>query len=229
MKITTNIEMLEVNSMGNKVNIPLAWDKNNLVLMDTGFPGQTEAIVQAITNTGHSAENITHIILTHQDFDHIGCVRDLLKLCPKAQVMAHSEEAPYISGKKAYYKVMVALGQYESLTEEKKVWCGERLQSYPSLTIPVTHKLKEGDVLPICGGIEVIHTPGHTSGHICLFFKESRILVSGDALSFKDGQIAGPSPQNTADVELSLRSLEKIKKIPFNTILSFHGGYLKVA
>jgi len=228
MKITNNIEMLEVNSNGNKVNLILAWDKNSLVLVDAGYPGQTDAIVQAITSTDFSAEKITHIILTHQDFDHVGCLRDLIKLCPKAQIIAHAEEAPYIRGEKALYKVMTALEKYDTLSEERKIWCEDRLRMYRGLTAPVSNTVNDSDVLPLCGGIEIIHTPGHTIGHICLLFKDGGILVSGDALGIKEGNITGPSPQATADMETALLSVEKVKKYPFNAVVAYHGGYLKI-
>ena len=67
--------MLEIGG----VNLVLAWDENNLVLIDTGFPGQTDDIVKAIANAGFKAKELTHIIITHQDWGHIGCLMDLQK------------------------------------------------------------------------------------------------------------------------------------------------------
>ena len=76
--------MLEIDGMG-RVYLTLSRDDDSLVLVDAGFPGQTDAIVSVIKSAGSSAEKITHIILTHQDMDHIGCVRDLLKFSPNAR------------------------------------------------------------------------------------------------------------------------------------------------
>ena len=228
MRIADNVEMLEIESMGSKVNLTLTWDKNSLVLIDTGFPGQTEMIVKAIGSAGFQAKNITHIILTHQDIDHIGCLKELLKLAPKARVMAHKDEAPYINGQKTPIKLEAMLKQYDSLPADRKAWCDNLKQKFPGLTVPVTHTLSDGEVLPLCGGIEVIHTPGHTPGHICLFLRKSKILVTGDALNVADGKLTGPNPQHTYDMELGLRSVEKTKKSPFTAVVSHHGGYLKL-
>ena len=63
MKLSSNVEMLEVGH----INLVLAWDENNLVLIDTGFPGQTDAIVKAVANAGFSVESLTHTIITHQE------------------------------------------------------------------------------------------------------------------------------------------------------------------
>ncbi|MCL2318569.1 MAG: MBL fold metallo-hydrolase, partial [Treponema sp.] len=186
------------------------------------------AIAGAISAAGCSAKNITHIILTHQDVDHIGCLKELLKLAPKARVMAHKDEAPYINGQKTPIKLEAMLKQYDSLPADRKAWCDNLKQKFPGLTVPVTHTLSDGEVLPLCGGIEVIHTPGHTPGHICLFLRKSKILVTGDALNVADGKLTGPNPQHTYDMELGLRSVEKTKKSPFTAVVSHHGGDLKL-
>ena len=227
MKITDKVEMLEIDGMG-RVYLTLAWDDNSLVLADAGFPGQTEAIVKAVTSAGHAAEKITHIILTHQDMDHIGCVRDLLKLAPNAKVLAHADEAPYIDGSKTPIKLAALLAQYDSLPADRKAWCDRIKNGLPNLTVTVNQLLRDGDVLPICGGIEVIHTPGHTPGHICLYLQKEKVLVTGDALNIQDGKLTGPNPQHTFNMELGLQSAEKAKKFPFDKVISHHGGFLKV-
>jgi len=229
MKIANNVEMLEIESMGSKVNLTLTWDKNSLVLIDTGFPGQTELIVKAISSAGFQAKNITHIILTHQDIDHIGCLKELLKLAPGAQVMAHKDEAPYINGRKTPVKLAGMLEQYDKLPPDRKTWCDNMKRAFPGLVVPVTHTISDGEVLPECGGIEVIFTPGHTPGHICLYLRESKILVTGDALNVAEGKLAGPNPQFSFDMDLALKSAEKAKKFPFMAVVSHHGGYLKTA
>ena len=122
MKIANNAAMLEVTGMGS-VNLTLTWDDDNLVLVDAGFPEQTDAIVQAIADAGFSAAQITHIIITHQDMDHIGCVVDLLKIARSAKVVAHTEETPYIDGSKTPIKLAAMLENYDSLPDDRKAWC----------------------------------------------------------------------------------------------------------
>ena len=228
MKIQNNIEVLEITGMGSTIFLTLIWDKENLVLIDTGFPGQTDAIAKAIDSAGFSASNITHIILTHHDIDHIGCTLDLLKLAPSAIVLAHLDEEPYIDGRKTPIKLAAILENYDSLPAEGKVWCDKLQEGFANRKVQVNQTLSDGEILPICGGIEVIHTPGHTPGHICLLLKESGVLVGGDAVNIADEMIAGPNPQHTYDLELGLQSFEKIKKYPLNAVISYHCGYLKI-
>ena len=79
MKLSNNAVMLPVGEQ-SIVNLVLTWDENNLTLIDAGYPGQTDAIIKAIADTGNKVEDLTHIIITHQDFDHVGTVTDLKKL-----------------------------------------------------------------------------------------------------------------------------------------------------
>ena len=228
MRIADNVEMLEISGMGSVINLTLTWDSDSLVLMDTGFPGQTDAIVQSIAAAGFAAERITHIIITHQDMDHIGCVTDLMKLAPSAQVMAHVDEAPYIDGRKTPIKLAAMLENYDNLPDDRKAWCDRMKEGFANRKITATRTLSDGDVLPICGGIEVIHTPGHTPGHICLFLRESGVLVSGDAVNIEDGEPTGPNPQHTFDMERGLLSMEKAMNYPVKAMVAYHGGYLKI-
>jgi len=47
--------------------------------------------------------------------------------------------------------------------------------------IPVDKRVKDGDIISLGGvDLEVVHTPGHNPGHMCLYIRKSRILFSGD-------------------------------------------------
>jgi len=228
MRIANNVEMLKVYNIESTVYLVLVWDADHLVLIDAGYPGQRDAIVKAIADAGFSAERLTHIILTHQDYDHIGCVLELLELSPSAQILAHIDEAPYIDGRKTPIKLAEMLDQYDNLSDDQKMWCDNYKEEYATQKIIISQMLSDGDTLPICGGIEVVHTPGHTPGHICILLQECGVMVTGDALNIEDGEMIGPIPQYTHDMELALRSAEKAKSRPFNAIIAYHGGYLKI-
>ncbi|MHB8917725.1 MAG: MBL fold metallo-hydrolase [Desulfocucumaceae bacterium] len=63
--------------------------------------------------------------------------------------------------------------------------------NYQNLKADVGRTVADEEELPYCGGITVIHTPGHTPGHICLYHKQSRTLIAGDALFAEGGLRAG--------------------------------------
>jgi len=230
MKIGENVALLTLPSpipgVTAHINLVLTWDEHNLVLIDSGFPGQIDMIKQAIAEEGFSAKNLTHLIITHQDLDHIGCMKDLLQIAPNMQIMTHCDEAPYLDGRKVPIKLAAALENYDNIPEEHKQGVDQGKQIYQQLQLKFHKELQDKEVLPVCEGIEIIHTPGHTPGHIVLFLQKSRILVCGDAANIKDNQISEPNPTYTHDMNLGLKSLDKIKEFPKNGLVAYHGGYL---
>jgi glyoxylase-like metal-dependent hydrolase (beta-lactamase superfamily II) len=227
MKIAENTVILPIGGQG-AINLVLTWDDDNLVLIDAGFPNQTDAIAKAIADEGFNAESLTHLIITHQDWDHIGCINDLRVLAPKLRVLAHEEEAPYIDGRKTPIKLAARLAEYDNLSDEMKERCDWQKEYYANNKIIIDETLRDGQVLPLCGGIEVVHTPGHTPGHIVLHLKQSGIMVCGDACNIKDGQLVGANPVHTFDMGQAEASLDKIKSRNPSGVVAYHGGYLNL-
>ena len=228
MKLAKNLALLPIGreGMGN-LNLVLAWDDKHLVLVDAGIPGQSEAIAQAIADEGFRAEDLTHIIITHQDWDHVGSVNDLKKLAPNLEVVAHADEAPYIDGRVLPIKLAARLEQYDSMTPEQRAGVDSWKKTYANAPIPVTMQVDGGEVLPMCGGIEIVHVPGHTPGHIAVYFRESKIMVVGDAANIKDGVLAGSNPVFTHDMALAEESLEKIKGYGASGVVTYHTGFVQ--
>ena len=50
--------------------------------------------------------------------------------------------------------------------------------------------IEDGDVLPMLGGLRVIHTPGHTPGSVCLYGVRDRVLFVGDTLQRRFGRVS---------------------------------------
>ena len=227
MRITENIEMLEITGDIGTIYPTLVWDDNNLVLIDAGLPGQVELFKKAIEDAGFDAGNLSAIILTHQDIDHIGCVVDLLSLAPNAKVMAYKEEVPYIDGSKTPIKLAAMEANYENLPDDRKAWCDQFKIGFAHCKVKVDKELEDGEVLPICGGIQIIHTPGHTPGHICLYLQEGKVIIAGDAANIENGMLIGSRPQVTWNDNLAEESFEKIKNHEHNSVITYHGGLYK--
>jgi glyoxylase-like metal-dependent hydrolase (beta-lactamase superfamily II) len=78
--------------------------------------------------------------------------------------------------------------------------------------------------LNIAGGVDVIFTPGHTLGHICLYHRESKTLIAGDALNMKDGHLSGANPDYTHDMDLAQASIKHLEDFDIQRIITYHGG-----
>jgi glyoxylase-like metal-dependent hydrolase (beta-lactamase superfamily II) len=229
MKIGENIEALELpmNLMGQSSIIypALLWDSNGATLVDTGMPGQLDAIRRGIENAGVDFQSINRIVLTHQDIDHIGGLPEILRAHGgKVEVLAHEEDKPYIEGDKPLIKMNhERLAQMMEGLPESQRQPLERIFSAPP-SGKVNRTLRDGEQLPFHGGIEVIHTPGHTPGHLSLFVKKARVLIAGDELRVEKGELVGPSERATPDMEKANASLRKLTGYPIDYVLCYHGG-----
>ncbi len=54
--------------------------------------------------------------------------------------------------------------------------------------------LKDGQTLPVLGGLRVVETPGHTPGHISLFAPAVGMLFCGDSMVTDENGIRGSRP-----------------------------------
>lgn len=234
MKIADGVEMLELSAvvMGeqNVVNPTLIWDDDDVILVDAGFPGQMPAIREALDKAGVPFERIGRIIITHHDIDHVGGLPAVLQDLPrKPEVLAHEVEKPYIQGELPSAKLTperMALidSQLASLPEEQRLIMKKVFENFRNLKIGVDRTVAGGEELPYCGGITVIHTPGHTPGHICLYHKQSKTLIAGDSLFVTDGLLV-PAPQFiNHDSKTAIKSLKKLTPYDIETVICYHGG-----
>jgi glyoxylase-like metal-dependent hydrolase (beta-lactamase superfamily II) len=74
-------------------------------------------------------------------------------------------------------------------------------------------------------GLQIIATPGHTPGHICVYDPVGGVLVAGDALvgQADGGGVAGPDAAYTEDMETAHESVRKLAGFSYDTVLFGHG------
>jgi glyoxylase-like metal-dependent hydrolase (beta-lactamase superfamily II) len=220
MKIAEGLYILELGNEERRMNAVLIWDSDSVILVDTGLPGQLQDIREEVKKAGIEFEKINKIIITHQDFDHIGNLSSIVESSQNGiEVLVHVEEKPYIEGEKTPIKFTPE--RLASMPEERR---NELLEQISSLYTKVDRTVKDSEELPYCGGINIIHTPGHTPGHICLYLKKYRALITGDALNVADGELIGPNPAYTFDLKQAKESLKKIEKYDVQTVICYHGG-----
>jgi glyoxylase-like metal-dependent hydrolase (beta-lactamase superfamily II) len=82
--------------------------------------------------------------------------------------------------------------------------------------------LHDGDRLSPLGGMEVIHTPGHTPGSISLHFPTQGLLIAGDALQHKHRQFQLPSPLVSSDMAQARESVRKLAGLEFDVLCFSH-------
>ncbi|MCR8845867.1 MBL fold metallo-hydrolase [Paenibacillus sp. SC116] len=235
MKAAKNVEIemltLSASMMGKVETIypTLLWDEKNLLLVDAGYPGQLPLLEEALRKLGKSTKQITNIIITHQDMDHIGSLPDIVKESElDIEVLSSPVEMPYIQGDKTLLKLTPeAIKQAEAslppqLPEQWRSAFLFLLNNPPRAHVHRT--LQDGEQLSYCGGLTVIPTPGHTPGHISLYHQSSKTLIAGDAMVVAEGQLFGPDAMHTLDLRTAYNSLHQLAQYDIDTVICYHGG-----
>ncbi|WP_283750150.1 MBL fold metallo-hydrolase [Bacillus cereus] len=207
MEIAKGVEMLHLEFQEYIIHPILLWDDEMAVLIDTGFPGQIEDIRVEMGKVGVSFDKLKAVILTHQDIDHIGSLPELLQNCgSNITVYAHELDKPYIEVELPLLK-------------------DAQVQNPPKGKVDDT--LIDGQELSYCGGILIIHTPGHTPGHISLYLRQSKTLIAGDSMYSVNGMLGGIHAPTTLDVQEAQQSLKKYLNLDIESVVCYHGGLSK--
>lgn len=207
MEIAKGVEMLQLEFQEFIIHPILLWDDEMAVLIDTGFPGQFEDIQVEMERVGVSVDKLKVVILTHQDIDHIGSLPNVLENgVSDIKVYAHELDKSYIEGDLPLLKDV----HVENPPKGK-----------------VSDKVIDGQELPYCGGILILHTPGHTPGHISLYLKRSKILVAGDSMYSVNGVLGGVHAPTTLNIMEARQSLKKYLNLDIESVVCYHGGLSK--
>jgi glyoxylase-like metal-dependent hydrolase (beta-lactamase superfamily II) len=236
MRIADGVEMLEISAtiLGrvNTIHPALSWDAAAAVLVDTGYPGQMQLIVDAMEKAGVPLSRLNRILMSHQDLDHIGSLPVLVQEAAQpVEVLAHKAERPFIQGEMRQLKITpqsidkAVQALPPGVPETMRNAFRANLENPPKARVDRT--IEDGEELPYCGGITVIGTFGHTPGHLSFYHKPSKSLIAADALIVNEGQLYGPNPQHSIDIDLAVSSLRKLLDYDIESVICYHGGLYK--
>ncbi|MFZ4486401.1 MAG: MBL fold metallo-hydrolase [Candidatus Nanopelagicales bacterium] len=165
--------VVRIPTLGDFINSFAFTDSDGSVtLVDCGLKRAPARIVAGLADIGKHPGDVTRIILTHAHPDHAGGAGAMLGATGVAGVDAHESDAEYLRKGSAPPR--------DTSTTSGRIF--ERLPTSGFGPIPVASELKDGDVIPVAGGIRVVHTPGHTPGHVSLLHESSGVLVTGDSI-----------------------------------------------
>ena len=92
---------------------------------------------------------------------------------------------------------------------------------------PSFQPIEDGDVLPMLGGLRVIHTPGHTPGSVCLYGARDRVLFVGDTLQRRFGRVSFASALYSDDQAAARRAVKRLAELDVERIVFSHFAALE--
>lgn len=180
------IETIVVSPYSVNCYILYCENTKDAIIVDPG--DEANKIIKTVSSLG---VNVKGIVLTHCHADHILAL-DEIKAHYDVRLMIHKDEAPLLANGKMNLTPM---------------FTGKSIEREADIL------LSDGDIIKIGEReMKVIHTPGHTSGCLCLL--GDGILVSGDTLF---AQSYGRTDFPTGDACLLAASLKKLLELPEDT------------
>lgn len=194
-------------------------------LIDCGYAETIDEMKLQLAAAGIQIEDLTGIIITHDDIDHLGGLKLLKQFNQNLTIYCGEIEKDAISGIVKSERLIQAEGSLDTLPEEHKCRARDFIQKLKNIQrVEVDEVLKDGQVFE--NELIVIHTPGHTRGHISLFYPKEKTLIAGDALVIENGTFNIANPEFTLDLSQAIRSVQKIQVLNPKKVICYHGGVM---
>ena len=193
-------------SVGDLVNAVALRDADGSVtLVDPGLRLRyaRRKLRAGLASIGVAAADVRRVVVTHAHVDHVGGLASLVS-DSGAEVHAHEREAVYLRD-----------GRTPRMQRGKP-------GSFPPVT--VAEEFLDGSLLP--GRLRVVHTPGHTPGHVSLLHEPTGVLVTGDALFNVRGLRYCPGWLCT-DPSLNRKSADVLGDLDFEIVAFMHGPEIR--
>jgi glyoxylase-like metal-dependent hydrolase (beta-lactamase superfamily II) len=176
-----------------------------LSLIDCGYRGSSTRIAAAISEMGRSIEELARVVCTHGHPDHAGSARELA--LAGIPILIHPADAEVLRTSWRDTVRRPSRGSvFAAMTPEP----------------PNVVSIHDGDILPMLDGLEVIHTPGHTPGSVCLYGARDRVLFVGDTLQRRFGRVSFASRLYSDDAAAARTAVKRLAALDVETIVFSH-------
>jgi glyoxylase-like metal-dependent hydrolase (beta-lactamase superfamily II) len=176
-----------------------------LTLIDCGYRGDGIRIEAAIAEQGRSIIDLSRVVCTHGHPDHAGSAQELA--LAGVRILIHPADAEQLR-----------VSWRDALRRPSRGRIFAAMTPEP----PEFVAIRDGEVLPILGGLEVIHTPGHTPGSVCLYGARDRVLFVGDTLQRRWGRVSHASRLYSDDATGARRAVKRLASLDVETIVFSH-------
>lgn len=235
MKILDGVHQIKIPSPGGvpwQTNVYLLEGSDGHIMVDTGWDSQEAlwALQEGVKAANLKLRDIKQVVITHIHPDHYGLSAKMKQICG-AQVAIHRVDADLIFPRyKDFNDLLKKIGEMlrqngvpdDELPQlkEASLW----MNKYVTTDLPEV-RLEDGDKIANDSfELEVLWTPGHSPGHVCLYERERKFLLSGDHVLFDTTPHVSFNP-NSGSNPLGdyISSLKKLDRLKIHFTLPGHG------
>lgn len=213
---------------GHNTNWVILKDGDAVTLVDTGYPGDRQGVLESLAVVGSSPEAVAAVLITHAHNDHVGSA-EFLRSNYGTPVYLHPAEVPHA---RRDFLQQATIGDVV-----RNAW-------RPGVVPWAVHVIRVGGIehnpvtapepFPAEGALDLpgrpvpVHTPGHTDGHCVFHLPDAGIVISGDALATGHATSRLKGPQMLHDFfhherPRAVASLDLIGALDGDTLLPGHG------
>jgi glyoxylase-like metal-dependent hydrolase (beta-lactamase superfamily II) len=189
-------------------------DDGTVTLVDAGLRSARRRLLAALSAIGAEPEQVRRVVVTHAHGDHAGGLARVVE-ATGAEVSTHERDAIYLREGRVPQRDRSARGRRLA---------GFLVRGFAKVT--VGEEFRDGTVLPVAGGLRVVHTPGHTPGHVSLLHQPTGVLITGDAVFNVRGLRWSP-PLFCTDVALNRRSADVLGDLDYEVAAFTHGAEVR--
>lgn len=178
-------------------------------LIDCGSHRAAPYLIDNLAQLGLRVEDLTQVIATHGDYDHIQGYHDLRLHLPDLRLYLHRKDWPIVQGNDPYQNASYLYREpFVPLTAEQ------------CLPVDDGETIAAGDTM-----LTAYHTPGHTEGSVCLLgtIDGHVVLFAGDAVGGAMRSLEGAVLEIWAQAAVTWKqSLLRLTKLDFEWVLNGH-------
>lgn len=207
-----------IPTLGDFINsFAFVEDDGSVTLVDCGLKRAPKKIVAALASIGKHPSDVQRIVLTHAHFDHAGGAARMVDETSADGVDVHADEAHYVrTGTRP--------------PGDSASTAGRLLARAPwgdFTATPVAEELVDGQLIDVAGGLRVLHTPGHTPGHISLLHPRSGVLITGDSIFNMNARMSWPTKLACTSFRQNVQTAHVLGEIEYAVAAFTHGPEIR--
>ncbi|MBD0422835.1 MBL fold metallo-hydrolase [Streptomyces sp. TRM S81-3] len=213
---------------GSNTNWVILTDGDAVTLVDTGYPGDRQLLLDSLAAVGSSPEAVAAVLITHAHNDHLGSA-EYLRRVYGTPVLLHEAEVPH-ARRDFLHQVTVGTVLRNGWRPGVLPWAAHVIRSGGTAHLPVASPAP----FPAAGPLDLpgrpvpVHTPGHTDGHCAYHLPGAGVVISGDALVSGHPTSRIEGPQLLPDMfhherARTVASLDVLAELDGDVLLPGHG------